>query len=123
MLQWPRKVPDLACDESLFDKGSSNTITSALMRLFRLPRRRVLWFGASLAFLFLLYTLFLRVRPPHKHPGQHYYPQNDLYRESDVAVKLKSSHKQAEYIDKKGVHVVVGRYVGDSLHRDVPKFG
>ena len=30
--------------------------------------------------------------------------------------------RQAEYIDKKGVHVVVGKHVGDSLSKD-PKLG
>lgn len=42
---------------------------------------------------------------------------------SDIAVKLRSSHvKQSEYIDKKGMHVVVGTYVGDALTKETPKF-
>ena len=32
-----------------------------------------------------------------------------------VGKRLKSNGRQTEYIDKNGMHVVVGRYVGDSL--------
>ena len=49
-------------------------------------------------------------------------PKSDLYRESDVSKHIRSNGRQAEYIDKKGVHVVVGKYVGDSLSKD-PKLG
>ena len=35
--------------------------------------------------------------------------------EEDVMKHLKSNGKQTEYIDKRGMHVVVGKYVGDSL--------
>ena len=35
--------------------------------------------------------------------------------ENDVAKHLKSNRKQTEYIDKRGMHVVVGKYVGESL--------
>ena len=39
-----------------------------------------------------------------------------------VSVKLRSNDKQTEYIDSKGVHVVVGKYVGDSLQKNTPQF-
>ena len=35
--------------------------------------------------------------------------------EDDVMKHLKSNRKQTEYIDKRGMHVVVGKYVGESL--------
>ena len=35
--------------------------------------------------------------------------------EDDVKHHLRSNDKQTEYIDKRGMHVVVGKYVGDSL--------
>ena len=35
--------------------------------------------------------------------------------EDDVMKHLKSNKKQTEYIDKRGMHVVVGKYVGESL--------
>ena len=35
--------------------------------------------------------------------------------EEDVMKHIKSNAKQTEYIDKRGMHVVVGKYVGDSL--------
>ena len=35
--------------------------------------------------------------------------------QEDVMKHLKSNSKQTEYIDKRGMHVVVGKYVGDSL--------
>ena len=35
--------------------------------------------------------------------------------EADVMKHIKSNGKQTEYIDKRGMHVVVGKYVGDSL--------
>ncbi|CAL4123648.1 unnamed protein product [Meganyctiphanes norvegica] len=35
---------------------------------------------------------------------------------SDVMIPLKSKHKnQEEYIDKRGIHVVVGHYIGDDI--------
>ena len=35
--------------------------------------------------------------------------------EKDVIKHLRSNAKQTEYIDKRGMHVVVGKYVGESL--------
>ena len=35
--------------------------------------------------------------------------------EEDVMKHLRSNGKQTEYIDKRGMHVVVGKYVGESL--------
>ena len=35
--------------------------------------------------------------------------------EEDVMTHLRSNGKQTEYIDKRGMHVVVGKYVGESL--------
>ena len=35
--------------------------------------------------------------------------------EDDVMKHLKSNRKQTEYIDKRGMHVVVGKYVGETL--------
>ena len=40
--------------------------------------------------------------------------------DDDIAVKIRSNGAQSEYIDKKGMHVVVGKYVGDALQKDVP---
>ena len=47
---------------------------------------------------------------------------NLLVDEDDVAFKIKSSNHQAEYIDKKGMHVVVGKYVGESIGKITPNF-
>ena len=41
-----------------------------------------------------------------------------LLKASDVSKHIRSNGRQAEYIDRKGVHVVVGKYVGDSLGKD-----
>ena len=37
------------------------------------------------------------------------------WNDNDVAIPLRSDKRQREYIDNRGIHVVVGRYVGDQL--------
>ena len=91
-------------------------------------RRRILfWLSATLTFflvLILIQTVFNNRddRARGSSPSfrwRNRRPQNNnfdlLVNEKDIKVRLRSGKSQAEYIDKKGMHVVVGKYVGDSL--------
>jgi polypeptide N-acetylgalactosaminyltransferase len=91
------------------------------MRRF-FPRRRFLHLFAIAAVLSVVYALISHYagRPPPDIRSRRHnkMPGSELYQESDVGVHIRSNGHQAEYIDKKGVHVVVGKYVGDSLSKD-----
>lgn len=68
-------------------------------------RRRGRWLSAGLLALALLLLIFL-IRDPRVS-----FDEN-----SDVMIPLKSKHKnQEEYIDKRGIHVVVGHYMGEDI--------
>lgn len=43
-------------------------------------------------------------------------------RDNPVKHHLRSNGHQSEYIDKNGMHVVVGKYVGNTLDKDAPVF-
>ena len=89
-------------------------------------RRVILGLAASLGLFLLIYITSsndannnsvnpkFRRKPKSKNGG--------LIDESEVRYKIKSGDRQAEYIDKKGMHVVVGKYVGDSLGEKEHKF-
>ena len=49
------------------------------------------------------------------HDNRIISPNGLKINQEDVMKHLKSNSKQTEYIDKRGMHVVVGKYVGDSL--------
>ncbi|XP_045121759.1 polypeptide N-acetylgalactosaminyltransferase 1-like [Portunus trituberculatus] len=68
-------------------------------------RRRGRW--ASLGVLvLLLFVLVFLIREP----------RTNFEDDSDVMIPLKSRHRnQEEYIDKRGIHVVVGHYMGDDM--------
>ncbi|XP_057371576.1 polypeptide N-acetylgalactosaminyltransferase 1-like [Daphnia carinata] len=57
-----------------------------------------------------LFILWLANKPRAKHDDLGWDLKND-----DVAIPIKFGKNQREYIDSRGIHVVVGRYVGDSL--------
>lgn len=91
------------------------------MRIMRHTRKRIIWIASILAIFVVLYFKY------HKSDSSTIFLfkdnrglklSQDLVDESDVARHLKSDSKQSEYIDKKGMHVVVGRYVGESMHKD-----
>lgn len=84
-------------------------------------RRRVFWLLASGSLLFLALT-YVTLSQPGPSPASASSGGFRLYNEKDVAVKLRSNARQAEYIDRRGVHVVVGKYVGESLGSGDPKF-
>ncbi len=78
-------------------------------------RRRFLFWLAGSTGVVAVALYLLRVQStrtgdaaatPGRHPGAAGWPAVDA---KDVARFLRSDHKQTEYIDKKGVHVVVGR--------------
>jgi len=79
-------------------------------------RRSLLWLLAA-ASAFVLIVHIFRLLKKDKGPYEEVQARNDghygLADEKDVAVRLRSNSKQTEYIDKKGMHVVVGTYVGN----------
>ena len=81
-----------------------------------MKRRRRL-FLVVLAVTFTLWAIFTWYGHRKNHTSKRNYFSLD---ESDVAVKLRSNGDQSEYIDKRGMHVVVGKYVGDALQKEVP---
>ena len=88
-----------------------------------LHRRRVLHLVAVVGVVFVVFALIRQYGGGgDKEQRRRHVPKSDLYRQSDVSKHIRSNGRQAEYIDKKGVHVVVGKYVGDSLSKD-PKLG
>ena len=90
-----------------------------------LHRRRILHLVAVVGVVFVVFALIRQYGSSgdkEQRDGRRYVPKSDLYRQSDVSKHIRSNGRQAEYIDKKGVHVVVGKYVGDSLSKD-PKLG
>ena len=90
-----------------------------------LHRRRILHLVAVVGVVFVVFALIRRyggAGDKEQQRGGRRVPKSDLYRQSDVSKHIRSNGRQAEYIDKKGVHVVVGKYVGDSLSKD-PKLG
>jgi polypeptide N-acetylgalactosaminyltransferase len=82
------------------------------MRRLHLRRRHLTW-----TLLLAAILIFIVIRKLASQPERGKYPIND-----DVAVKLRSNSKQTEYIDKRGMHVVVGKYVGDTISKTVPTF-
>ena len=86
-----------------------------------LHRRRILHLVAVVGVVFVVFALIRRyggASDKEQQRGGRRVPKSDLYRQSDVSKHIRSNGRQAEYIDKKGVHVVVGKYVGDSLGKD-----
>ena len=77
------------------------------------PRKRRLALYLAFAFLTLLVYLYVGRRQTRR-------PQNGG-RDEDY-VYLRSNDRQSEYIDKKGMHVIVGKYVGDTIEKDAPTF-
>lgn len=79
------------------------------------PRKRRLLTALLVVLILLLTMVLLSKKAP--------FNQTDFYSSDsdDVAVKLRSG-KQTEYIDKNGMHVVVGKYIGDALKKDEPHF-
>ena len=95
-----------------------------------LHRRRVLHLVAVVGVVYVIFAIIKQYEGGrHRESSggggggrRRNVPKSDLYKESDVSKHIRSNGRQAEYIDKKGVHVVVGKYVGDSLSKD-PKLG
>lgn len=95
-----------------------------------LHRRRVLHLVAVVGVVYVIFAIIKQYEGGRHREGsggggggrRRNVPKSDLYKESDVSKHIRSNGRQAEYIDKKGVHVVVGKYVGDSLSKD-PKLG
>ena len=79
-------------------------------------RRLVLLLSSGLTSLFVIYFVGFAKGPLRIPPNN-----SILIDPNDIAIKLGSNNKQTEYIDNHGVHVVVGKYVGDSLKKD-PEF-
>ena len=82
------------------------------------PRKRRSLF--YLAFALVSFLVFVYVsRQRRSLNGGHGF---DGSGDDDAAVYLRSNDRQSEYIDKKGMHVIVGKYVGDTLNKDAPTF-
>ena len=64
-----------------------------------------------LAFLGSIFILWLCNRQTSNDHDAAKWHWND----KDVAIPIRSDKRQREYIDNRGIHVVVGRYVGDQL--------
>ena len=100
----------------------SDTLLPSKMRRL-LHRRRVLHLVAVVGVVYVVFAIIKhygddRGRRREDSGRGRRVPKSDLYRQSDVSKHIRSNGRQAEYIDKKGVHVVVGKYVGDSLSKD-----
>ncbi len=82
-----------------------------------LGRRRLATWLAAVFLLVLLIVVIERRHAKRSFNGEDGRKSVDdlLADAKDIKVRLRSSKSQAEYIDKKGMHVVVGKYVGDSL--------
>ena len=84
-------------------------------------RKRLLTLTLLLTGVFMILTVFKLFRELSQLQGDAYdrrkmVNSNGLdIDEKDVIKHLRSNAKQTEYIDKRGMHVVVGKYVGESL--------
>lgn len=85
--------------------------SSCIVVKMKLPRRKKIFWALLLA---LSLWLFIGVLPHLTKEG--------LIDETDVAFHLRSDQRQSEYIDKKGMHVIVGKYMGDALQKETPTF-
>jgi polypeptide N-acetylgalactosaminyltransferase len=80
------------------------------LRAVRIPlsRTKILALGAVAVFVYLC---AFRGRAP----GASRANSEPLFLESEAVAVIRSEKNQAQYIGRDGVHVVVGRYVGDSI--------
>ncbi len=86
-----------------------------------LNRRRVLcWILASVTLLLVIVSIARTTQDRRIQSGQN--DVRKLHDQSDVAKHLRSNDRQTEYIDKHGMHVVVGKYIGSSLQQVTPNF-
>ena len=91
--------------------------------VFHHRKKLITWTFALICILMLvtIFKLFQEISQVATLHGNHndkrkIVSSNGLrINEEDVMKHLKSNGKQTEYIDKRGMHVVVGKYVGDSL--------